>query len=262
MQNTANYGFKKPEDHEAFDQQNHANWNMDQIDTQIKNRADELSAHLAENMPHSTASNINYYVNAATGNDNNDGLSSVTAFKTFAKAIGKIPLVVQHTITINVAAGNYNEEIGLYNYIGRGNIIIKGSAALADTHLIVRPLIVGCACNIEISGFKCTTTGNSVSINYCTNVKLTYIKAIEVSVSNGIGVLVYSSKAIIENCEISNKQSRGILATYCSTVYSTNNTGSGNTIAIGSEYTSTVGKSGTQPSGTTAELSNTGGVIR
>ena len=40
MQYTTNYGFKKPEDNEAFDQQAHANYNMDAIDTALTPTAD------------------------------------------------------------------------------------------------------------------------------------------------------------------------------------------------------------------------------
>lgn len=40
MQYTTNYSFKKPEDNEAFDQQNHANWNIDQIDAALTPTAD------------------------------------------------------------------------------------------------------------------------------------------------------------------------------------------------------------------------------
>lgn len=52
MQQTVNYGFLKPEDNEAFDQQAHANTNMDAIDTEMKARSDGLAAHLADTMPH------------------------------------------------------------------------------------------------------------------------------------------------------------------------------------------------------------------
>lgn len=40
MQTTTNYGLKKPENNEYFDQQNHANWNMDQIDSALTPTAD------------------------------------------------------------------------------------------------------------------------------------------------------------------------------------------------------------------------------
>lgn len=52
MQTTANYSFKKPEDNENFDQQAHANWNMDQIDTQIKARETAITGHTTASMPH------------------------------------------------------------------------------------------------------------------------------------------------------------------------------------------------------------------
>lgn len=46
MQTTTNYALKKPEDNEVFDQQNHANWNMDQIDMQMKRVDDKANNSL------------------------------------------------------------------------------------------------------------------------------------------------------------------------------------------------------------------------
>lgn len=47
-----------------------------------------------------------------------------------------------------------------------------------------------------------------------------------------------------------------------STVYSANNTGSGNTVGLYAMNAGVIGKAGTQPSGTTAELVEYGDVIR
>lgn|GEM_PF-6182448 len=44
MQQTANYGFLKPEDNESFDQQLHANANMDSIDAELKAQSDAAAA--------------------------------------------------------------------------------------------------------------------------------------------------------------------------------------------------------------------------
>jgi hypothetical protein len=52
MRLTSNYNLKKPEDHEAFDQQAHANANMDVIDAGLKANADAIAAHQAEIAPH------------------------------------------------------------------------------------------------------------------------------------------------------------------------------------------------------------------
>lgn len=58
-----------------------------------------------------TTKDLTYYVNASTGLDTNDGLTSGTAFKTIQKAVDSVPDVLKHNVTINVADGTYSESI-------------------------------------------------------------------------------------------------------------------------------------------------------
>lgn len=54
---------------------------------------------------------INYYVNAATGDDENDGLTEEYPFATIGKAISTLPNTILATANINVAAGVYPESL-------------------------------------------------------------------------------------------------------------------------------------------------------
>ncbi|MFX4261048.1 phage tail protein [Pelotomaculum propionicicum] len=98
MQQTANYGFLKPEDNEAFDEQAHANTNMDAIDTQIKTRADDHAAHLADNVPH-----IPYAIASGATNVYIVTLNPVPASYTEGMAIAiKISIENTGASTVNV----------------------------------------------------------------------------------------------------------------------------------------------------------------
>jgi hypothetical protein len=57
-----------------------------------------------------TTSSLTYYV-ATTGSDTNDGLTVGTPLLTIQAAINKIPKIVQHNVTINIAAGTYSGQV-------------------------------------------------------------------------------------------------------------------------------------------------------
>lgn len=54
---------------------------------------------------------VNYYVNASSGSNSNDGLSSGAAFATIAKAISMLPAIMLGPCTINLANGTTYDPI-------------------------------------------------------------------------------------------------------------------------------------------------------
>lgn len=221
-----------------------------------------LSTILAGSLVHvRTTSNVTYYVNAATGNDANDGLIG-SPLKTIQAAINKLPPVIDHTVTINVAEGTYAENVSIAGFVGRGSILITGSgAALTDTHLVTSIGLTNCHCAVFVEGLKLNNaSGFCVSVYGCTRVRLRYLK-MDVSATSYNGIYVESSMTYITNCSLSNRNA-AIAAWASSTVFSNENAGSGNTVGLQAAYASTIGKAGTQPSGTTAESSFGGGQIR
>ncbi|MEC0171604.1 hypothetical protein, partial [Paenibacillus graminis] len=79
------------------------------------------------NRPQQTTADITYYVRT-DGNDANNGLANTAAgaFKTINKAVSMIPTVVDHTVSINVAAGTYSETVNVMGRRGAGSITIVG----------------------------------------------------------------------------------------------------------------------------------------
>lgn len=74
-------------------------------------------------------SNVTYYVDAASGNDANIGLSAENALKTIMAAVNKIPKVLcGYTATINVASGTYVETVSLVG-LSAGRLFIQGADA-------------------------------------------------------------------------------------------------------------------------------------
>lgn len=208
-----------------------------------------------------TTKNINYYV-SPTGSDSNDGLTAQTAFRTIGHAISLIPQIVNHNVYIRPEPGTYDEAVRLTGYIGSGRISVLGSSTLGKTHNVKLIDIKKCSCDIEVRGFNITQATNGtfeISISGCSSVFLTYIYSDIVS-SHGIDFA--NSFGHISDSLISNKTGTGIRASNFSTLGSYRNTGNNNGVALSSVTVSTIGKLGSQPSGTTAEGTATGGVIR
>lgn len=88
--------------------------------------------------------NATYYVNAATGSDSNDGLSSGSPFLTIQKAVDTVATfdgVGLYSGTIEVAAGTYAEVVLLRTLVGYTSVIINGAAAA--TTIITGGMIEG-----------------------------------------------------------------------------------------------------------------------
>ena len=102
--------------------------------------------------------NLTLYVNASSGNDSNDGLSSSKAKKTIQAAVDAIPknLGVSSAF-INVAAGTYNESViisGFYGGMNSDQDGIRLLGAREDTTIINGGLAVkSCATSVYVTKF-------------------------------------------------------------------------------------------------------------
>lgn len=218
--------------------------------------------------PQVTVANITYYVNTTTGLDTNDGLTNGTAFKTITKAINKIPLIVNHTTTINVASGTYSETIYFNGFVGKGKIAINGGISYGDSanYIVNQIVVVNTFIPIIATGFQATISTNYASgfdgqncqyfiVDKCSCIANgTSTNARGASAKRGAYVLVcnsqFSNRAYAEYTEDSGR------------LQSSNNTGTSNAHVLGAYSGGEIYKAGTQPTGTTSEATGDGGVIR
>lgn len=220
----------------------------------------DFNAHLADNVPHSTKSNLTYYINVASGNDANDGLSSGTALKTITAAINKLPPRINHIVTINVATGTYNETVTIAGFIGSGEIDIMAGASASTNYTVNNVVIIGCTIKIYTRGLNASTSSSdSFYISDCLFARCDYCNA-TVTDSSHSGFYILQSLAQVTNSVSSNK-ANGIY-NINSNVTSQNNSGTGNTYGLQCVFAGTIGKSGPQPGGATAETTSGGGLIR
>lgn len=223
---------------------------------------DQIKDFINQNMI-PTSGDRSYYVNAATGNDSNDGLTSGTAFKTIQAAINKLPQIVNHVITVTVAAGTYNETLNISGFMGGGQIIVNGANALAATHNLNDVFLNKVQIPVSITGFNCTsTTTDGFTALSCNAVAaFVYCRSVQAAVGNGF--YIYASRAKIAGSQVANRSvGNALLATELSFVLCIDETtGTGNSTGLQASGGATIRKSGTQFSGTTAEYAQTGGVI-
>ena len=72
---------------------------------------------------------LDIYVDASTGDDNNDGLMPATAKATIQAGVDAAPVVLGGTATVHIAAGTYNESVLIDRKLMRGSeavIVLEG----------------------------------------------------------------------------------------------------------------------------------------
>ncbi|MDN8588731.1 tail fiber protein [Paenibacillus sp. 11B] len=210
-----------------------------------------------------TTTFITYNVNASTGNDSNDGLTTSTAFKTINKALSLIPPIFNNPYTIHIAAGTYVEDINIAHKQGNGYIDIIGPTTGSPAILSGRVSLMRVSISVIYIRYLTINAPSNV-----TAIDLTYVKLARISncvmttSSTQSGITISFSNAYLTANTISNKQSIAIYSSSMSYVFSDNNSGSGNGIGLGSYIGSTIVKLSAQPGGTTAEAVVQGGLIR
>lgn len=145
-----------------------ADYNSRYTGTQI----DDGIATAYKNAPMSA--DLTLYVNASSGNDGNDGLSSSKAKKTIMAAINAIPKNLgKYIATVNVAAGTYNESITITGFFagdGNGTASIRIDGA-SQSEVIINGGIYasGCACKVDVLDVTINGANSFGSCVHCYN---------------------------------------------------------------------------------------------
>lgn len=203
----------------------------------------------------STNTSIDYYI-SPTGNDSDIG-SKTSPFKTVQHALDMLPKFINHTVNINID-GNFDENINIIGFQGKGYIFINGGNSSSITTLTLS------SSSLSISINNLILTGTSrvpIFVSYCLGASISSCNITNKYASQD-GIRIESSIIRLSNCTISDRDSA--IASYNgSTVYSFNNTGTNNKVGLKAYSGGTIAKdNATQPAGTTAELITTGGAIR
>ena len=212
----------------------------------------------------------NIYVDFTTGTDtygyNSNGYQygSINApFKTLNFAVRRLSKNTNRRL-INIYYNTLNsaEEVFFVGFYGGGIINIRPLSGTSITNISFLQ-VNGCAgirVNIYYLGFT-RTNYQAVEIFRSNFIALFFCHINTSSSFEGI-VVADGSIAVISDCTIANR-SVGILASGVSQIFSSTNTGANTSYGLRADFSSTVGKFNTQPTGGIAnEIATTGSVIR
>lgn len=211
---------------------------------------------------------VTYYVNANTGDDNNDGLSSSTPVKSISTAILALKnRNLTQTCTIEIAAGKYNENLLIEGCSGAGMLVLNFASGVTINGLID---IRGCSNMISLAGNNTVLNHNedtlnyAVGVNFCTHVRIANF-SINGQANTQHGILVYRGSTVsvkdskINN--ITNTKSATITAYENSQVYIDNVIGSNNYRSLWSASGSIITATSKIPMGTIANAQTTGQIF-
>ncbi|WP_342420862.1 hypothetical protein [Paenibacillus sp. FSL E2-0178] len=194
--------------------------------------------------PQQTTTTITYYVRT-DGSDSNTGLGNVAgmAFKTIGKAISMIPKMVNHTATINVAAGTYAEAISIAGFVTTEDLSIVASGVVSVTSVKVS----NCHGVINITGLTATTTATN-TFEVSASRRVVFTSCITTALSSSAGFYAGASDMFVNTCTISNR-GNAVVVLAESIAYATGNAGVNNGAAYLSGFASYFGYTGTVPAG-------------
>lgn len=180
-----------------------------------------------------TQSNMTLHV-SPTGNDNTGKGTQGAPYKTIARAIQDVPQIVNHTITISLAPGNYGSEaidLGMY---GKGSLRILGSSdslANATNYKFGYLRFLNCACPLNVYGISTTSApdwGGALQFVTCLNVFVQYCDCQSGKGNGRGGIVVNTGSCYVHTCNI-HGCTTAVYATSGGNIQVTNSTGSDNT---------------------------------
>lgn len=201
---------------------------------------------------------IIYYVNSSTGDDNNDGLTSGTAWKTIKRATDFVTSNdIIGTVTVDIS-GTFTEELRLNERSGGGYLRFMGPTEKVKVPSVY---IQGGGSRVLISNFELTAT-SGIAMQILNGAPVTATANKIVSASSNIGIYATMGSVVtLTNNEISNK-TRAVYASNAANVLSSSTSGSGNSVGLWADFGGVIVKDSSQASATTAEQTSNGGLIR
>lgn len=171
----------------------------------------------ADNVLNSNNKIIVYIVYPDVGNDNNDGLSNATAFKTIQRAINKIPKHNNGRVEIYVKDVVFNEsEVRIEGFFGSGSIAIYFNTAQHNGMIYIIQNVQ----RVELyDGF----INQSFGTQYLRDGTITILRTLDVIMKNmqvysvqnvDFGVKVRASHLTVDSCNFYDSTTAGINAEF------------------------------------------------
>lgn len=199
---------------------------------------------------------------SSTGSDTIGDGTYKKPYKTITKALSNIPRNLGGYIaTINVADGTYDEQLNINGFYAGALVLQSGTPNKINSNCIIKSIhIYHCLAHIVINAVTINESQdeNAITVDLVYSLSLRSIKSI---VNNPFTTCIISwrSDIVISDSELSN-HAQAIYANE-SKIFSANNIGSGNKVALTSIGGTLLTKVGTQPGGKNNEVISNGGII-
>jgi parallel beta-helix repeat protein len=217
---------------------------------QINTLDAEVAAHMAETVTHAEVTNKT--ITVGVGKD----------FATIQEAVDSLKKRIDSTIVIQLDIGEYSEEVKFYGFVGSGTVTLKGSNdKIGAANYKVKSIVIRQnSMAVLVEGLELINTG--IPITIIANQHVIINNCLFQSIGPHALYATNAGTTKVTNCTMSNKTASAMQAEYISTLFSENNDGVNNNRVLSAIRGGTIIKNGTQPTGTTAEYTATGGLIR
>lgn len=160
-----------------------------------------------------------YYVDNVNGNDNNNGLTRATAFRTVQAAINSVPKYLDKNVDIVMVSSGIDqvEDIFIRGFIGGGQLQLRSESGIKT--LVGRVHVYGCSAFIRVVDFKINSRSDAaVFVDKCVSIVLVNLEINGNNVSYQ-GISIFNSRAEIINCAIYNVANDCIKAQLAAHIY-------------------------------------------
>ncbi|MEK3836441.1 hyaluronate lyase N-terminal domain-containing protein [Paenibacillus sp. FSL R7-0128] len=187
-----------------------------------------------------TSADITYYVRT-DGSDTNTGLANTAggAFKTIGKATSLIPQIVNHAVTINIAAGTYNELVEIHGRSGKSSITLNGTG----TTTYVKSVYMFGVQQANINNLTATDAGQ-IGFYFHSGGWAQFSGCVSTTATANDGFNVSYQCGVLRNCVVSNKTGAAISCN-SGTITVDSCTGTGNAIAFYGDNSASITTKGT-----------------
>lgn len=176
------------------------------------------SPNIKGNVVNTNTQDTTYYVDNINGNDNNDGLTRATAFRTVQAAINSLPkYIARNAEVLMIGSADQVENVSIKGFVGGAQLTLR--AENKSKILIGSVDVFGCSVFTRVVDFKINSrTPSAIYVDKCVSVVIAGMEINGNGVSNQ-GINVFNSHAEVIGCAIYNVTNDCIKAALAAHVY-------------------------------------------
>lgn len=213
---------------------------------------------IANLTPKTTTNNMIIYA-SLTGSDISGNGSKDKPYRTVQKAIDSLPQIINHSISIRLMTGTYEEDARMTGRVGSGSVQFQSDDTSRRGSSKIKSLtLVNCQIPITLYYMTMNGSNNAIIADRCNYVFLSYSDIIN---NGSTGINSNASKLVVNSTNIS-ERATAVYATNCSIVCLDSVGGSLNTVGVSSNFASTVAKSVYTLQSGSGDITSSGGQIR